>query len=181
MLAVIFLLLLTWPLTAGAEPAASKAAAHSVSTLDEWAALFPNPANPPEQKLHIEDLRVSGRNYRFSLKNEASSGQAAGRLLMVFLIDDGQGRLALQPASQFDINAPEANFNNGPGYNIRNSKQISGHLQRLVPLSPWTLDDFMQMEKLGASLDDNRILEMMVVAKSSDGHIVLKKKIRPVE
>ncbi|MDR2946746.1 MAG: hypothetical protein LBV79_08380 [Candidatus Adiutrix sp.] len=136
-------------------------AAASVSTLDDWAALFPNPSTPPEQRLNIEELRISGRNFSFQLVNESNDGKVdQGRLLMVFLAQDERGSSVLLPDPQFDINSPEANFNNGPGYNIRNSKQIAGQVDNVPPGS--------------------RIVEMMVVAKSNSGRVVLKKKVKPV-
>lgn len=130
-----------------------------INSLDDWAALFPDPATPPEQSLDIEDLQMSGRNFRFQLTNESNSGtKAQGRMLLLFAVEDAQGRQILLPHPAFDVNSKDPDFNDGPGYNITYSKQITGQL------------------KLSA---DGLVLEMMAVVKSRDGQVVLKKKIAP--
>lgn len=144
------------PATEGEGPDAGGAL---IASADEWAALFPDPPATTEQILDIENLQISGRNFRFQLTNKAGDGtQVQGRLLMVFVVEDGQGRQILQPYPDFDVNSSDPDFNAGPGYNIRSSKQIAGRLN--IPA-------------------DGLILEMAAVAKSRDGQVALKKKIAP--
>ena len=136
----------------GGEPTA-------VSTLDDWAALFPEPASPPEQVLNIDDLQVAGRNFRFQLTSETGGGdKVQGRMLLLFAVEDGEGRVVLRPFPNFEINSKDPDFNDGPGYNIRSSKQITGRLD--MPAG-------------------DLVVEMMAVVKSHDGQVVLKKKVAP--
>jgi len=133
-----------------------------INSLDDWAALFPDPASPPEQILNIGDLQVSGRNFRFQLTNESNTGtKAQGRMLLLFSVEDGEGRIVLRPFPDFEVNSKDPDFNNvrSPGYNITSSKQITGRL------------DDMPAGGL--------VLEMMAVVKSREGQVVLKKKIAP--
>ena len=134
----------------------------AVNSLDDWAALFPDPADPPEQSLNIDDLRVSGSNFRFRLTNESNSGiKAQGRMLLLFAVEDREGRVVLRPFPKFEVDSKEPDFNSerSPGYNITSSKPITGRL-----------DDMPA---------DGLVLEMMAVVKSSEGQVVLKKKIAP--
>lgn len=133
----------------------------AVNSLDDWAALFPDPTNPPEQILRIDDLQVSGRNFRFQLTNETGGkDKVQGRLLLLFAVEDQEGRLVLRPFPKFEVNSKDPDFNDrSPGYNITTSKQITGRL-----------DD---MPAGGV------VVEMMAIGKSGDGQVVLKRKIAP--
>jgi len=132
----------------------------SVNSLDDWATLFPDPASPPEQTLDINGLQISGRNFRFQLTAETSGGvRVQGRMLLLFAVEDGEGRLVFRPVPKFEVNSKDPDFNDGPGYNIGSSKQITGRLDEMPP--------------------DGLVVEMMAVVKSSNGQVVLKKKIAP--
>ncbi|MDR1045669.1 MAG: hypothetical protein LBP33_11215 [Candidatus Adiutrix sp.] len=133
-----------------AEPADGRLAA--------WADFFPGPAFPPEQELEIENLRINGGHFRFQLLNEGAGRQAQGRLLLLFAVEEADGQISLRPYPDFDPQSPRPDFEAGPAYNIRSSKPVSG-----------------QLELNGG----DRVLEMMVIARSRAGNVVLKKKISP--
>lgn len=128
-------------------------------SLDSWGDLFSDPAVPPEQELDIEKLRVDGPRFNFQLTNEAAGTQAQSDLLVLFVTESG-GRISLIPFPNFEFKSTTPDFDRGPSYNIRSSKTISGRLNLAR----------------GA-----KVLEMMVVARSKSGNIVLKKKIKPMQ
>lgn len=129
-------------------------------SLAGWAALLPDPTDPPTQKLDASDLRVSGGNFRFQLSNQSEDGmQARGRVLMLFAVAH-EGRLTLLTYPEFDLESDAPDFAAGPGYTIRSSKPVAGRIR---------------LPKGG------RIVEMMVIAQSRDGEIVLKKAVAPEE
>lgn len=147
---------------AGEEAADSEATNNSsINSLDDWAALFPDVPNPPEHILNIGDMHVSGRNFRFQLTNETGGAtKVQGRMLLLFSVEDENGSVHLIPYPNFEININNPDFNEGPSYNINSSKQVAGRL----------------------SLPENGVVVgMMAVIKSSNGQVVLKKKIMPTE
>lgn len=123
--------------------------------LDAWAALFPDPA--PRASLNVEKFEVKGRAFRFHLTNEVLGTQAQGHLLILFTVE-ADGRTILIPYPEFNFRVREVDFTPGPTYNIRSSKPVSGQLD----MPP-----------------GGRILEMMVLAQSQEGLVVMKKKITP--
>lgn len=128
-------------------------------SLDSWGDLFPDPADPPEQELDIERLRVDGPRFNFQLINESAGLLAQGNILVLFAVEN-DGRISLTPFPNFEYKSVEPDFSRGPSYNIRSSKPISGRLNLAR----------------GA-----KVLEMMVVARARSGNIVLKKKIKPMD
>jgi len=125
--------------------------------LAAWADRLPALAERVEEKLQIADFKVDGNRFSFQLINEAAGNLARGRLLTLFLVET-DGRRQVVPFPDFDPRSPRPDFEQGPGYNIRSSKYISGQLK--VPAV-------------------SEILDMMVVAQAGDGRIVLKKRMRP--
>lgn len=128
-------------------------------SLDSWGDIFPDSAVSPEQKLDIGRLQIDGPRFNFRLTNESAGLLAQGDLLVLFAVENG-GRISLVPFPDFDFKSTEPDFDWGPNYNIKSSKPISGRLNLAR----------------GA-----KVLEMLVVARSKSGNIVLKKKIRPME
>jgi len=129
-------------------------------SLEAWASMLPDPSAPPEQTLDIERLQVSGARFRFQLVNEGDGiKQAQGRLLMLFVVEKDK-KISLVPYPDFNIKSGQPEFGVGPSYKIRSAKPISGQLH--IPA--------------GA-----KVLEMMAVARSQTGNIVMKKKLLPQE
>ncbi len=127
-------------------------------SLEGWASLLAEPSDPLQQNLDIERLQVHGPRFRFQLVNEGDgTRQAQGRLLMLFAVEK-DNKISMVPYPQFDIKSAQPEFGVGPSYKIRSAKPISGHLD--IPA--------------GA-----KVLEMMVVARSQAGDIVMKKKLTP--
>jgi hypothetical protein len=125
--------------------------------LSAWAARLPGLAAQPGESLQIVEFKTDGNRFNFQLVNETPGTVARGRLLALFLVETG-GRRQAVPFPDFDPRSSWPDFEVGPGYNIRSSKQVSGQLR--VPV-------------------DSRILSVMVAAQSSDGHIAMKKRIEP--
>lgn len=126
-------------------------------SLEAWADLFPDPDSAPEQELNVENLKINGSDFSFRLVNESAGTLAQGHLLLLFSIKV-DGRIILRPYPNFDVRSAEPDFELGPAYNIRSSKPVGGTLD--LP-------------------EGAKILEMMVVARSKPGPIVLKKSIQP--
>ena len=125
--------------------------------LAAWADRLPALAEQIEEKLQIADFKVEANRFSFQLVNESPGSLARGRLLTLFLVETG-GRRQAVPFPDFDPRSPRPDFEQGLGYNIRSSKYFSGQLK--VPAV-------------------SEILDMMVVAQSGDGRIVMKKRLRP--
>ncbi len=123
--------------------------------LDSWGALFPDP--DPRASLNVEKFEVKGRAFRFHLTNEIPGTQAQGHLLILFAVE-ADGRTFLIPYPEFNFRTGAVDFTLGPTYNIRSSKPVSGQLD----MPP-----------------GGRIREMMVLAQSREGWLVMKKKIAP--
>lgn len=131
--------------------------AEEAAPLDAWADLFPDPAASDDHALGIDGFEVNGGDFKFRLFNDASGKTVGGHLLLLFtaLYPDGDKQITL-PFPDFDFQNPEVDFETGLSFNIRLAKEISGRLE---------LPD-------GAGL-----VNMMAVAKSNDGQIILKKKL----
>lgn len=129
--------------------------AEPASPLDVWGGLFSD--LPAEQPLNIDRLEVSGPSFRFHLTNEVAGTQAQGHLLILFAVESGD-RIVLIPFPDFNFRIPNPDFTRGPAYNIRSSKPLAGRLD----MPP-----------------GGRIVEMMAVAKSRDGQVVMKRVVRP--
>ena len=125
--------------------------------LEAWAALLPDLDTRPEDNLDVDDFKAEGSRFSFQLINEAPGSLARGRLLTLFLVEAGCRRQVM-PFPDFDPQSPQPNFEPGPGYNIRSSKHIAGQLK--IPAG-------------------SAILAAMVAAQSSDGRIVMKKRLNP--
>jgi hypothetical protein len=135
----------------------SEAVSSEMDFLDAWVDRLPALAGQPGESLHIVDFRREGNRFSFQLINETPGSLARGRILTLFLVEN-QGRLLAVPFPDFDPQASDPDFETGLGYNIRASKHFNGQLN--VPVG-------------------SRILAMMAVAQSIDGHIVMKKRIMP--
>ena len=149
------------PSAGPAVPPAGEDSASAEDPLEAWAALLPDLEARSGDSLRIDDFRVEGNRFGFQLINEASGAMARGRLLTLFLVE-AEGRRLAVPFPDFDPRSRQPNFDPGPGYNttynIRSSKHISGQLR--IPAG-------------------SKIMAVMVVAQSSDGRIVMKKRIEP--
>lgn len=128
-------------------------------SVDSWADLFADPAQPPEQELDVQKLRLDGPRFVFQLTNESAGILAQGNLLILFAARVGD-RISLASFPEFDFKSKTPDFDQGPAYNIWSSKPVSGRLN----LDP-----------------EAEVMEMMVVARAKSGNIVLKKKLRPVK
>ena len=142
---------------ASPDPPAETADLPEDDPLAAWADRLPALAARIEEKLRIVDFRVEGNRFSFQLINDSPGSLARGRLLTLFIVETG-GRRQIVPFLDFDPQSLQPDFESGPGYNIRSSKYISGQL-RIPAVS--------------------EIQDMMVVAKASDGRMVMKKRIKP--
>ena len=140
------------------QPAEAAPLPEEEDPLEAWADRLPVVSGQAEERLQIVDFRVDGNRFNFQLVNESQGGiLARGRLLTLFLVEaDGQRQAV--PFPDFDPRSSEPDFEPGPSYNIRSSKQIFGQLRAPAGCE---------------------ILAMMVVAQSSDGRIVMKRRILP--
>jgi hypothetical protein len=109
----------------------------------------------------VENFRVIGGRFSFSLLNDENSGRAAqGSILMLFGIELPDGTKQVIAFPDFDPASPDPNFNLGPGYNIRAGKTVDGR----IPLPEGAV-----------------VKNLMVAAKSRGGNIVMKKTLTPEE
>ena len=130
-----------------------------ISSLENWANLFPDPDIEPEHLLEIEKFNVTGGRFEFNLINQNEGDLVQGNILLAFEVETASGENIFIPyPSNFDLNETAVNFLIGPGYSIRSSKWVNGRIT--VPA--------------GA-----KIVKMMVVAKALGSDIVLKKKVSP--
>jgi len=134
------------------------AARPSIKSLEDWANLFPDPDLNPEQQLGLERLQVSGGRFDFNLTNEDGNSMAQGQILMVFEVENSEGEIKFIPYPEFDVESNEPNFSEGPSYNIRSSKPVSGRIN--LP-------------------SGGKITGLMVVAKARSGNVVMKKQAHP--
>lgn len=151
---------LNWPVPASTPEPAEAAGQEETTAADPllaWAETLPAVQERPEEKLAVEDFQADGGRFSFQLINETPGGVARGRLLALFLVEAG-GQTLTVPFPDFDPSSPNPNFDLGPGYSIRSSKPISGQLR---------------------TPDGGEIMAVMVVAKSGDGRIIMKKRLTP--
>lgn len=133
----------------------------ALDLLDAWASFFPDPAASEDHALDIDGFEVQNGDFNFRLLNEADGRTAGGHLLLLFTaLYPGDNQLTLLPYPDFDSQNREPDFEAGLSYSIRSSKSVSGRLE--LPVG-------------------TRVVEMMAVARSDDGQIVLKKKLAPAE
>ena len=133
----------------------------ALDLLDAWAAFFPVPVASEDQALDIDRFEVENNEFKIELLNEADGRVGQGRLLLLFtVLYPGYYQLTLLPYPNFNPQDREPVFNSGLSYDVSSAEPVEGRLR--LPANA-------------------RVVEMMVVARSESGEIMLKKKLAPTD